>query len=286
MAKFVEAIAVEGSDGRYAVNLDPEWTVSGNPHGGYLLALLANAAIAADAASATPPTGPAPTRIRLSASAVYMTPPTGRAGDRRGRAPAPGQDREPAARPPGPGRRRAGGGPVHARPTRRARRPDLGRRAAAGGRGHRGVPAQPDRPARGRRAGRDAGHGRAAARPGLVPSPGPAGRQLRGHDRRLGRDTRVVALRRRHAVRPGGPALRGRLVPAGHLHAGQRRLGAHPGADGVRAGRAGARARCGYGSGCGRLSAPVVDQVCEVWDSADRIVAQATQLALVRLRPA
>ena len=32
------------------------------------------------------------------------------------------------------------------------------------------------------------------------------------------------------------------------------------------------------------LSAPVVDQVCEVWDSADRIVAQATQLALVRLR--
>jgi hypothetical protein len=34
------------------------------------------------------------------------------------------------------------------------------------------------------------------------------------------------------------------------------------------------------------ISGSMVDQVCEVWDSRDRIVAQATQLALVRMPPA
>ena len=67
MAKFYDAIVVAGSDGRYAANLDPEWTVSGNPHGGYLLAVLANAAIAADDVGAHP--------HPLSASAIYVTPP-------------------------------------------------------------------------------------------------------------------------------------------------------------------------------------------------------------------
>jgi hypothetical protein len=67
VAKFYDAIVVVGSDGRYAANLDPEWTVSGNPHGGYLLAVLANAAIAADDAGAHP--------HPLSASALYVTPP-------------------------------------------------------------------------------------------------------------------------------------------------------------------------------------------------------------------
>jgi hypothetical protein len=34
------------------------------------------------------------------------------------------------------------------------------------------------------------------------------------------------------------------------------------------------------------ISGSLVDQVCEVWDSRDRIVVQATQLALVRMPPA
>ena len=42
--------------------------------------------------------------------------------------------------------------------------------------------------------------------------------------------------------------------------------------------------RCGCASGRGCSPAPVVDQVCEVWDSQDRVVAQATQLALFRMR--
>jgi hypothetical protein len=32
------------------------------------------------------------------------------------------------------------------------------------------------------------------------------------------------------------------------------------------------------------VAGSLVDQVCEVWDSRDRVVAQATQLALVRMR--
>ncbi len=67
MAGFEEATALGGGDGRYTANLDPEWTVSGNPHGGYLLAILARAAIAADDQGAHP--------HPLSASAVYLSPP-------------------------------------------------------------------------------------------------------------------------------------------------------------------------------------------------------------------
>jgi hypothetical protein len=67
---FREATAVrraEGHEGSYEVELDPEWTVGGRPHGGYLLALMARAAIADDDAG----THPHP----LSSSAVYMAPP-------------------------------------------------------------------------------------------------------------------------------------------------------------------------------------------------------------------
>jgi len=65
MARFDEATAVDGVNGTYEARLDPEWTVSGNPHGGYLLAILARAAIAADGKQPHP----------LSASAVYVAPP-------------------------------------------------------------------------------------------------------------------------------------------------------------------------------------------------------------------
>jgi len=56
---------LDGTNGTYSAQLDPEWTVSGNPHGGYLLAILARAAIAADGTQPHP----------LSASAVYSSPP-------------------------------------------------------------------------------------------------------------------------------------------------------------------------------------------------------------------
>jgi hypothetical protein len=65
MATFYDATAVEGGDGTYAANLDPEWTVNGRPHGGYLLAVLGRAAVHAT------PDHPHP----LSASAVYVTSP-------------------------------------------------------------------------------------------------------------------------------------------------------------------------------------------------------------------
>jgi hypothetical protein len=67
VAGFDEATAVSGEAGTYKVTLDPQWTVSGKPNGGYLLAVLARAAIADD------PDGTHP--HPLSASAVYLKPP-------------------------------------------------------------------------------------------------------------------------------------------------------------------------------------------------------------------
>jgi hypothetical protein len=67
MANFTDATAVESTDAddTYAVNLDPEWTVNGRPHGGYLLAVLGRAALRAT------PDHPHP----LSTSAVYPVSP-------------------------------------------------------------------------------------------------------------------------------------------------------------------------------------------------------------------
>jgi hypothetical protein len=67
LATFEKASAVSGQDGTYQVDVDPQWTVSGNPNGGYLLAVLARAAIAEDDHGKHP--------HPLSASAVYLTPP-------------------------------------------------------------------------------------------------------------------------------------------------------------------------------------------------------------------
>ncbi|WP_432829501.1 thioesterase family protein [Dactylosporangium sp. CA-092794] len=59
MAGFEQATTVENGEAQ----LDPQWTVGGRPNGGYLLALLARAAVTA--------AHPDP----LSASAVYLSPP-------------------------------------------------------------------------------------------------------------------------------------------------------------------------------------------------------------------
>jgi hypothetical protein len=59
VAGFAQATTVEQGE----VQLDPQWTVGGRPNGGYLLALLARAAVTA--------THPHP----MSASAVYLAPP-------------------------------------------------------------------------------------------------------------------------------------------------------------------------------------------------------------------
>jgi acyl-CoA thioesterase len=67
MANFIDATAVDAADAdnTFAVNLDPEWTVNGRPHGGYLLALMGRAALRVT------PDHPHP----LSASAVYPVSP-------------------------------------------------------------------------------------------------------------------------------------------------------------------------------------------------------------------
>src|SRR6185369_16089520 len=67
MATFDQATAVYGGDGAYTVELDPLWTVNDKPHGGYLLAMLARAALAdhPDAGQPHP----------LSASALYLAAP-------------------------------------------------------------------------------------------------------------------------------------------------------------------------------------------------------------------
>lgn len=67
MATFDVATTVEGGDGRYTTEIDPEWTIGDNPHGGYLLALLARAALA----TAGRPDQPHP----LATNAVYLSPP-------------------------------------------------------------------------------------------------------------------------------------------------------------------------------------------------------------------
>jgi hypothetical protein len=56
---------VPAGGGTFGAELDPEWTVGGRPHGGYLLAVMARAAVAVTPAHPHP----------LSASAVYASPP-------------------------------------------------------------------------------------------------------------------------------------------------------------------------------------------------------------------
>lgn len=68
MAGFATATAVTpaGEDGAYAVDLDAAWTVGGKPNGGYLLAAMAKAALAEAAASGSPHVHP------LTAAASYV----------------------------------------------------------------------------------------------------------------------------------------------------------------------------------------------------------------------
>ena len=66
MASFEQATrVVAAGDGRWTADLDPEWTVGGRPHGGYLLAVLARAVLAAAHEHPHP----------LSASAIYASSP-------------------------------------------------------------------------------------------------------------------------------------------------------------------------------------------------------------------
>ncbi len=66
MAAFTDATGVQRvGDDRFEADLDPLWTVGGKPNGGYLLAILARAAVEAAGTHPDP----------LSASAVYLSPP-------------------------------------------------------------------------------------------------------------------------------------------------------------------------------------------------------------------
>jgi hypothetical protein len=70
LGTFEDATTVHGGEGFYTAELDPMWTVGGRPHGGYLLAVMARAAIAADS-SGEEVTHPHP----LAASALYLSSP-------------------------------------------------------------------------------------------------------------------------------------------------------------------------------------------------------------------
>lgn len=61
---FGSVSAVTPVDGQYAATLDPEWTIAGRPHGGYLLAIAGRAV-----------TSVAPHPHVLAASAHYLRPP-------------------------------------------------------------------------------------------------------------------------------------------------------------------------------------------------------------------
>ncbi|MET7422846.1 thioesterase family protein [Dactylosporangium sp. NPDC005555] len=65
MAAFSEATRVRQIGDGFEAELDPLWTVGGKPNGGYLLAILARAAVEAAGTHPDP----------LSASAVYLSPP-------------------------------------------------------------------------------------------------------------------------------------------------------------------------------------------------------------------
>ena len=67
MSSYLKATAVNRTnDGTYSVELDPGWAIGGNPHGGYLMAVVAKAAVdAADSPHA------------LAVSAHFLRPPKG-----------------------------------------------------------------------------------------------------------------------------------------------------------------------------------------------------------------
>jgi acyl-coenzyme A thioesterase PaaI-like protein len=65
VAAFHEATQVRPTPDGFEADLDPLWTVGGKPNGGYLLAILARAAVEAAGTHPDP----------LSASAVYLSPP-------------------------------------------------------------------------------------------------------------------------------------------------------------------------------------------------------------------
>ena len=67
MSSYLKATAVDrADDGTYVVELDPGWAIAGNPHGGYLMAVVSKAAVdAADSPHA------------LAVSAHFLRPPHG-----------------------------------------------------------------------------------------------------------------------------------------------------------------------------------------------------------------
>lgn len=275
MARFTDAITIEGSGGTYRGNLDPEWTVSGNPHGGYLMALLANAAIAEDDVGAHP--------HPLSASAVYVTPPAvgpaeihvehlrkGKvASQLRARLVQDGRSRVEAlftlghldehadqtwvGTPPPPI------APIEACPVSPVAPPGSGVRVNMLDLVEQRLdPASfrhPDRPAE-----------------SVVGFEGGSG-ELRGW-LRFADGTEFDPLGLLYAADSFPPATftLGSIgwVPTLEMTVYIRAV-PEPGPLRIRQ-----RARV--------LGPPVVDQVCEVWDAKDRVVAQATQLALVRMR--
>ena len=273
MASFAEAIAVDGKDGTYTASLDPEWTVSGKPHGGYLLAVMAHAAILADDERAHP--------HPLSASAVYVTPPAVGPATievehlRRGRGASHVRARlvqdqgtrvealftlgrlTDHAEPSWVDRRPPAMTPLEECPVSEIAPPGAGVRVEMLNVVEQRLDPASFRPA-------DGG-------PGYQSGTGEFRSWLSFAD-----GTPFDALSLLYAADSSPPATLtlGSVgwVPTVEMTVYIRAV-PEPGPLRIRQ-----HARV--------LGAPVVDQVCEIWDSSDRVVAQATQLAFVRLREA
>lgn len=276
MSTFDEATVITGTGPSYQVILDDEWTVNANPHGGYLLALLAKAAITSDDRHPHP----------IAASATFLSPPAlGQATIevellRRGRAASQARARliqDGTARVEAlftlgtlatdPGRTWVDGPPVEVTPREQcARSPispvDSGVRVA--------MLDMVDQRVDPRSLGRPAGDQNAWA---AASSSGSG--ELRGWlSFADGTSFDPISLLYAADAFPPATFTLGSVgwVPTMELTAYIRAVPA-PGPLRVRQ-----RVRA--------LAGSVVDQVCEIWDAKDQVVVQASQLALVRMGPA
>ncbi len=267
MSTFEKVTAVAGAAGSFTAELDPLWTVGGRPNGGYLLAIMARAAIATDNQGDHP--------HPLSASVLYVSSPEvgpaqiaveplrrGRtASQLRTRLSQDGQVKVEALLTVGrlPD---AGAGPLFLRtPPVDTAPPEQCRHS---------LPDVPGSPVRIEILGqvdqyidRRSLHDQAFAGDlrGWIGLPADA-------------PFNPVSLLYACDCFPPATMTMGSVgwVPTLELTAYVRAIPA-PGRLRVRQ-----RARM--------LAGGLVDQVCEVWDSTDQLVAQATQLAAVRMRPA
>jgi hypothetical protein len=261
---FEKVSAVTGGDGVYTAELDPLWTIGGRPNGGYLMAVMARAALAADAAEEGDHPHP------LSASALFVSSPESGPAQitveplRRGRTAS-----QLRARLNQDGRVR-----VEAMFT-------LGRLGADEPTFDRSTPPEVAPLDQCRLGLVEAGRG--GVRVEILSQVEQHLDRRSLHDPAFAGDLRGwLALLDDEAFDPVSLLYAVDALPPSTLQLGSTgwvptlELTAY-----IRAVPAPGRLRLRQRAGI--LAGGIVDQVCEVWDSRDRLVAQATQLAAVRL---